>query len=94
MDCSLKQLLKEYGVEEVFFEEILDMCPGLDIVDTEKVLKNLTILVNFGYPKTDIGTLIILNPKFLVYNPKIFIQKLSMISGNIEEEIKKNPYII
>lgn len=91
---NVYNILTSYGLSNEEIDEIIDFCPALDIVDAERILKNIAILEQFGYPSEDMDTYILTNPKFLIYAPQELIKKLSSLGGDIEEKLKNNPYLI
>ena len=66
MENSLRQVFFKYGLTTEEIEDMASICSGLEIVDTERVVKNLSLLEQFGFPKYDLDSLIIINPTFML----------------------------
>ena len=94
METNLIHILNSLDLDESDIEDILETCPGLDIVDTQRVVKNISLVIEYGYPESDINSLILINPTFLVENPVNLAKKLSLINGNIESALRNNPFLI
>jgi len=94
MEISVLTLLKPYDIDEEDFNDMLSAYEGIEFLDAERVLKNLMVLEQFGFPKSDINILLISNPKILAYNPKILAEKLINLGGDVETKLKANPFLL
>lgn len=94
MDNNLCLYLKSLDLQDEDIEVLLSQCPNLDFIDGNNALLCVDIIIQAGYPKEDIDSLICINPKILTYNPEELIKTLSSFSGNIEQILKDNPFII
>jgi len=94
MEINLINLLKSLDLNDDDINDLLITCPGLEIADANRVQKNLSLVVSFGYPQLDLSTLILTNPTFLVSNPQSLEKKLMLIEGNVENKLKNNPFLI
>ncbi len=94
MDKNLHLFLNSLDLDDENINILVDICPGLDLVDEERALVCAKVLVDAGYPEYDLDSLICVNPGILLYNPKDLKEKLDTLSGNIEEILKTNPNII
>jgi hypothetical protein len=94
MDKKLITIFNEFGIMGDEIENLIQLCPGLQIVDASKVYKCINILINAGFPKDDVSSLIYINPSFMMYQPVDLDEKLKSIGGDIEEKLKNDPFII
>ena len=94
METNLFKILKNYDLDEEDIYDLLESYPGLDCLDEERIQKNISLIIQFGYPEFDLNTLILTNPTFLASNPKILAQKLNSIQGDVETALKNNPFLI
>ena len=94
MEINVLTLLKPYDIDEEDFNDMKSAYEGIEFLDAERVLKNLMVLEQFGFPKSDINILLLSNPKILAYNPKILAEKLMLLGGDIETKLKSNPFLI
>ena len=93
MDNRLYNFLIGIGFANYEIFSLTELCPGLDIVDTDKAFECVLILVDAGYPKEDLKYLLALNPSIMLYNPadlKEIVEKFE----DIEETLKNDPYVI
>lgn len=94
MDNNLYTYLKSLDLQDEDIEVLLCQCPNLDFIDGNNALLCADVLIQAGYPKEDIDSLICINPRILTYNPEELKIKLSSLSGDIEQILKYNPFII
>ena len=94
MENNVKSILSQYGITDEDYEEILTICPSLEFVDDSRVLKNISLLEQFGFPSFDIDSLILTNPDFLLNNPDDLAKVLVTLGTNIESKLKENPFLI
>ena len=94
MNAEIYDLLKSLELFDEEIEQCFVLCPGLNIVDKEKAAECLNVLVKNGYPKEDVGLLIVANPGILMYEPVALGKKLASLGGDIEEILKDNPFAI
>lgn len=88
------ELLNRFGIEDYEVEELVNICPGLEIVDVDKAKSCIIAVIKSGYPLEDISSLIYANPSFMMYEPNVLVSKLKSLGGDIERKLKDNPYII
>jgi len=94
---NIKDLLKSLDVTEEDYMELLQICPGLEIADNDKMMACVDVVVKYGYPKEDLDSLILINPSFLMWEPKDLenrIKHIMLICDNLEDKLKEDPYII
>ena len=94
MENNVKTILSKYGITNEDYEELLTICPSLEIVDDERVLKNLSLVEQFGFPCFDMDSLILTNPDFLLNDPNELAKSLIKIGDNLETKLKENPFLI
>ncbi|MBR2909866.1 MAG: hypothetical protein IKC11_05975 [Clostridia bacterium] len=94
MENNTKNILSLYGITDEDYEDILTICPGLQIVDTERIIKNISLVEQFGFPKFDMDSLILTNPDFLLSDPEELAKTLLKLGTNIESKLKENPFLI
>ncbi|MBR4270754.1 MAG: hypothetical protein IKQ31_03675 [Clostridia bacterium] len=94
MNQIIAKMFSKLGMTKEQIDECFEYCPGLDVVDDMRVKDNLTLLTKYGFPKEDLGALIMENTNFLFSNPFDLEQKLISLGPDVEEKIKDNPYIL
>ena len=94
MDKELKVLLNKLTIADEEIAGLVELCPGLDIVDWNNAGACIKIVVDAGYPIEDISSLIYVNPGFMMYDPNDLISILEEFDGDIEEILKDNPFLI
>lgn len=94
MDKELNMYLKRLDFTNDDINEICSIAPGLDIIDSERAFKNISVVVQYGYPEVDIDSLIFSNPAFMCNDPEYLKVKLSKLGGDIEEKLKADPFLI
>ena len=73
------------------FQSIKD---GLDCMDLKEATRCVELLVLYGYPKTEIRDLILVNPQILLYSPTLLEEKLKTLGDDIEDKLKNDPFLI
>ncbi len=94
MNQNIARLFLKLGMSKEKIEECFEYCPGLDVVDEQRVKDNITLLTKYGFPKEDMGELIMENTNFLFSNPFDLEQKLIEFGPDVEEKIKDNPNVL
>lgn len=75
-------------------EEYHNIKDGLDCMDVSEATKCIELLVLYGYPKSELRDLILINPQILLYSPAILETNLKNLGADIEEKLKNNPFLI
>ena len=94
---NIKDLLKSLDITRENYLELLEICPGLEIADEDKMMQCVNLVVKYGYPKEDLDSLILINPSFLMWDPKDLDNRLKhimLICDNLETKLKEDPYLI
>ena len=91
---NLHDLFSFIGLEDDDILTLLENNQGLYIKDINNIMKCIATVTSLGFPKSELSTLINANPTFLLSEPKIIRKKLLEVTGNIEIELLKNPYLI
>lgn len=94
MDKELKDLLNKLTIDDEDIEQLIAICPGLEVVDWDKAGACIKIVVESGYPMSDISSLIYINPSFMLYEPRDLKIKIDALDGDIEELLKIDPFLI
>lgn len=96
MNKNIYEFLKELKFDDGEIETLLNAAPVLGEVSFEQALSNMTAIVSMGYPADDISYLISQNPAFLCRNTHELQQDLAEIAknGDIEKQLKNDPYLI
>ena len=94
LDDKLKYYLNSLGFENEDIENLLNICPALADIDFDFAFKNIYSVVQKGYPIEEIDSIIAVNPAFLTADNKTLEKDLKAISGNIEEALKNDPFLI
>lgn len=94
MDTSLKNFLNKLTIENDEINDLINICPGLDIIDVNRAKNNVKSVVDAGFPLIDISSIIYVNPGFLCNNPENTRERILSIDGDIEETLKNDPYLL
>ncbi len=94
MNSNLIMFLSYLGVSPEIIDDLYGIYPQVFSYEEEKIIKNITLTVSLGYPKEDIGELLMRNPNFVLGDYEDLKQKLASLGDNIEIELKKNPFLI
>lgn len=97
MDNQIYNFFKELKFSDAEIENLLEIAPAIAETPTSDIIDNMTIVVRFGFPADDIGSLIALNPAFLCRNIDELtsdLVELSKTCDDIEEALKNDPYLI
>ena len=94
MENNVKEILLKYGITNEDFEELEIICPGIKIVDGQRVIKNISLVEQFGFPAFDMDSLILTNPDFILSDPNELAKVLVTLGSNIETKLKENPFLI
>lgn len=94
LDGKLKYYLTSLGFENEDIENLLELCPALVDIDFEFAFENIQSVAKYGYPIEDIDAIIAANPAFLTADNKTLEKDLKAISGDVEEALKKDPFLI
>ena len=94
----MPKVFEEYGLSKFDFDTIKSIFPSVDILDEERMRKNIKLIIHFGYPEEDISIFMVTNPSFLSYDPEKLKRKLEILTEgntfNLENLLKCDPYII
>ena len=94
---NIKDLLKSLEITREDYDDLLEMCPGIEIADNDKMMACVNLVVEYGYPKEDLDSLILINPSFLMWEPKHLEKRLKhimLICDDLETKLKEDPYLI
>lgn len=91
---EIVEMFNEFGIMDYEVDDLVQLCPGLQIVDASKARQCIISVIKAGYPEYDISSLIYENPSFMMYEPNVLVSKLKSIGGDIERKLKDNPFII
>lgn len=94
MDEQINKILLALDMSQEEIDNCYTFCPGLDIVDPDKVVENINLLIHHGYPQDDVGILLSVNPGIMMYEPSDLDKKLSSLGPDIEEVLKNDPFAI
>ena len=94
MDQDLVLYLKSLDFSEEDIEFLTEKTPALITTPYECAMDNIMQVVSKGFPMEDIDMLIFANPNFLTISPEELSESLAKISGDIEEQLKNNPFLI
>lgn len=94
MDADLKFYFKSLGFSDADISNLMSMEPALNIIDYKSAMDNIMVVVSSGYPMEDIDSLIAINPSFMVLPISELRAALSRVSGNVEQALKDDPFLI
>ena len=97
MESKFIKFLKTIGINQDDYETIVGICPGLECVEDSELCKNISLVMEYGYPKEDLDSLILINPGFLMWdNIELENRLIEIVKTYIDLEIalKNDPYLI
>jgi len=97
LENKIYEFFKELKFNDGEIENLLEIAPAIAETSVNDIVENMSVVVRFGFPADDIGSLIALNPAFLCRNNEdliIDLIELSKTTDDIEEALKNNPYLI
>ena len=94
MNRKLLEFFKFLELSPETIDELYELCPKMFSFDSGTVIENIGIVIAFGFPKHEIGDLLLENPYFVFNTSEILKGKLLNIKGDVEHELKTNPYLI
>ena len=97
MDQGILILLKSYDISHAEIQSMINIAPMLDVTTEKEFTENCLLLIEYGYPKSDLDVLFLANPNIFIRSPqdlKNDLQKLHKKYDDIEMVLKQNPTII
>lgn len=97
MNDELLKQIYHLGLTETETNEILSLAPELEELSPSNFKNNCNLFVEFGFPKIDLDTLLLANPKIFAMHEDELRQQLEDLleqTGDIEEALKTNPFSI
>ena len=94
MNRKLLEFLKFLELSPEAIDELYELCPKMFSFDSGTVIENIGIVIAFGFPKHEMGDLLLENPYFVFNSSSCLKEKLLSIKGDIAHELKTNPYLI
>lgn len=94
MNNNLHQLLSFVGLTDDQITHLTTNFSGLSSRNINSIAKCIATVTSFGFPKTELPELIMINPNFLLNDPNVISKTLAQITEDIESYLLKNPYII
>ncbi len=94
MERKLVSFLKKLSIEKDEIDNLVQLCPGLDLISDTRAKANVKIVVDAGFPIFDVSNIIYSNPSFLLHDPQDLQKIIDLIDGDIETELKNNPFLI
>ncbi|MBQ8468207.1 MAG: hypothetical protein IJ542_00435 [Clostridia bacterium] len=94
LDDRLKYYLVSLGFKPEDIENLISVCPALVDIDFDFAFDNISEVVKRGFPIEDIDAIIAVNPTFLTADKQTLITDLNAISGDIEQALKDDPFLI
>jgi len=94
LDEKLKYYFITLGFEKEDIENLISICPALVDIDYDFAMNNIMAVVKKGFPVEDIDAIIAANPAFLTADNQTLVADLAAISGDIEQALKDDPFLI
>lgn len=91
---KLYEFLSFLGLEDDEINLLFNNFPGLLSRDFNSIMKCVAIVTAYGFPKTELSELIMLNPSFMLNDPEKIAKTLASIKDDIEFVLLSNPHII
>lgn len=97
MDSKICNILRNYRISDLEIQDMLSQAPMLDIISYEEFVVSCKMLVQYGYPKSDLDFLFLSNPNIFVLSKDDLERELIALREkykDIELVLKNNPTII
>ena len=97
MDKQIIKFIKKYDISDLEIKDIVNIAPMLEVTSYEEFIDNCKLLVEYGYPQSDLDVLLLANTNIFVKSFKDLKEDLETLSSkvdDIEEILKENPTII
>ncbi len=97
MDKELVNFLSRLDLRKDEIQNIANISPQINDISCRQFVVNCELLTTYGYPETELDTLILANPNIFVKISLDLEQELinlSQICGDVETALKKDPYLI
>ena len=94
MNNKLNQFMSFLGFNEDEIVELIERCPGLQVRNVDNIINSTLVLTSCGFPRSELHSLITINPNFLLGEPEHIKKVVSTIKGDIVKTLFENPYII
>lgn len=97
MDERIISFIKKYKISNSEIDSMLVGAPMLDVINYDEFVDNCKLLIQYGYPKSDLDFLMLSNPNIFTMSfddLKNDLKKLIKKYGDIEQILKQDPTII
>ena len=94
MTKAIIKYFEKIGLSPEDIGIILDVFPELGAMTNLEITEKIKIVIDAGYPERDIGTLIQVNPYFLLNTTSGLRKKLKALGLDVEVALKLDPNII
>ena len=94
MDKMIVNIFKSVGLGEEDIKELCNSSPEVCELSFSEVDKRFALLEDAGFPRYDLGSLVMANPTFLFSPLVLLAKKVKELGSNIEEKLKQNPNLI
>ena len=91
---KLYEFLSFLGIEDDQINFIFNNFSGLLSRDFNSIMKCVATVTAYGFPKSELSELIMLNPNFMLNEPEKIARTLASINDDIEFVLLSNPHII
>ena len=97
MDEELVNYLINLELEPIEIKSLVNIAPLFEDLTLEEFLDSENLLIKYGYPKEDISALLLANPSIFTIDSYFLedeLKKIKKQTGDVEEALKNDPYII
>ncbi len=97
MDEELVDYLLSLDLTKSEVKSLANVAPLFEYLTLDELLEHENLLIKYGYPKVDIPALILVNPNLFVMESSFLeeaLKKIKKQTGDIEDALKNDPYII
>ena len=97
MQKELKHFLLKLDLTDDETESLKMMAPMFENITLEEFTEDMIALIHYGYPQEDISSLLLVNPNIFVLPVESLTKELENITkkyGDVEEALKKDPFLI
>ena len=94
MEKSVKKFLYQIGLDDEDIAFIVSSYPELEISPASKIIGNAKLVIDYGYPISDLEFLVLINPGFLISNTETLENILISLGSDVAYMLKNDPFII
>lgn len=94
MEYNIITILEKLGLMKDDIKILLENNPGLMIVDTKRAARNIQVMLEAGFKKSDLAEFTSWSASYLYHDPKELAETLKGLGDNPAQKLMSNPNLI